>query len=94
MLHLVTAWKTVVREGDPEVLYCGLSAESASKAALNAPAGTLRVEKAFVHDSFKIGFKTKTTPRAEAQAPADARGPELHTPMESADSVTLKRKRN
>jgi hypothetical protein len=53
MIHLVTAWKTEAREGDPKVLYCGFDAKKATQIAATAPAKFLRVEKAFVNESYK-----------------------------------------
>jgi hypothetical protein len=56
LLHLVTAWKTVERLGDPEVLYCGFDLEAATRATAAAPHGTQRVETASIFDSRKTGF--------------------------------------
>lgn len=61
MFHLVLGFLTEHREGDPTVIFCGADGDAAMQAATQADPKFLRVEKAFVLDSFKVreGVTTK-----------------------------------
>jgi hypothetical protein len=72
MLHLITAWKTEARDGDPKVLYCGFDAKKATQIAATAPAKFLRVEKAFVNESYKQRRPQRDV-ASSSQTPAPAR---------------------
>ena len=71
MLHLVTAWSTHERKGDPEVLYCGTDSAKATAIAKTPPHTSppiLRIERAFVPESFRQKFAQAQPPQQGPQA--------------------------
>lgn len=69
MLYLITGYATEHQHGDPTVIYCGFSPEAAESAVHTAGPEFLRVEKAWVSESFKVRSGA-IAPLASPPAPA------------------------